>query len=64
MALRAGLLACSALLVVSVPAAAADITWNLNGTGDYNLNTNWTPNQVPVFFDTAVFGASTQNNVL
>jgi hypothetical protein len=63
-ALRAGLLASSALLAVSVPAAAADITWNLNGNGLYGNSANWTPNQVPGGNDTAVFGTSNQNNVL
>jgi autotransporter-associated beta strand protein len=63
-ALRAGLLASSALLAVSVPAAAADIAWNLDGTGNYGLDTNWTPATVPGLADTAVFGTSNQNNVL
>lgn len=60
-ALRAALLASSALIAATLPAAAQDATWNFNGTGNYNDISNWTPNAVPA--DTAFFGTSTQNDV-
>ena len=64
-ALRAGLLASSALVAATLPAAAQDATiesatWNLNGTGDYNTAANWTPGELPW---NAFFGTSNQNNV-
>jgi autotransporter-associated beta strand protein len=59
--LRAALLASSALIAAALPAAAQDATWNLNGTGNFNLAANWTPATVPT--GTAFFGASNQNNV-
>lgn len=60
-ALRVALLASSALIAATLPAAAQDATWNFNGTGNYNDTSNWTPNTVPT--GTAFFGTSTQNNV-
>jgi autotransporter-associated beta strand protein len=56
-ALRAGLLASSALITVALPAAAQDATWQLNpGSGDFNTATNWSPATVPT--GTAFFGTS------
>jgi hypothetical protein len=60
--LRAGLLASAAQLVMVLPAAAQDATWNLNptvagpvaGTPDFNGAANWTPATVPT--GTAIFG--------
>lgn len=65
-ALRAGLLASSALVAATLPATAQTIeiesaTWNLNGTGDFNTAANWTPAAVP--YVSAFFGTSNQNNV-
>jgi autotransporter-associated beta strand protein len=62
--LRAGLLALVALLVMVLPAAAQDATWNLTptvsgpiaGTADFNGAANWTPATVPT--GTATFGFS------
>jgi autotransporter-associated beta strand protein len=52
----------AALLSLSAVAAhAQDATWNLNGTGDFNTSTNWTPATVPT--RTAIFGVSNQNSV-
>ncbi|MBV8112591.1 MAG: autotransporter domain-containing protein [Hyphomicrobiales bacterium] len=48
-------------LLAATSAQAQDATWNLNGTGNYNTASNWTPNTVPT--GTAFFGASNQNNV-
>jgi len=59
--LRAVLVAAGALVAATLPAAAQDATWNLNGTGDYNTNGNWTPSTVPG--GTAFFGVSNQNAV-
>jgi autotransporter-associated beta strand protein len=59
--LRALLVAAALLVAVTRPAAAQDATWNLNGTGVYNTNGNWTPNAVPT--GTASFGVSNQNAV-
>ena len=41
--------------------SAQDATWNLNGTGDFDTGSNWTPNTVPT--GTASFGVSNQNSV-
>jgi hypothetical protein len=60
--LRAVLVAAAVLVTATLPAAAQDATWNLNGTGDYNTNGNWTPS-VPGPFGTAFFGVSNQNAV-
>jgi autotransporter-associated beta strand protein len=60
--LRAVLVAAAVLIAATLPAAAQDATWNLNGTGDYNTNGNWTPS-VPGAFGTAFFGVSNQNAV-
>jgi hypothetical protein len=58
MALRAGLLASSALLAVSVPAAATDYTW-IGTTSSYSASNNWSPTGPPATAsDTAVFGAT------
>src|ERR1700751_5062648 len=52
----------AALLSLSAVAAhAVDATWNLNGTGEFNNNLNWTPTQVPTGF--ATFGQSNQTSV-
>jgi autotransporter-associated beta strand protein len=52
----------AALLSLSAVAAhAQNATWNLNGNGDFNTNTNWTPGTVPT--GTAFFGVSNQNFV-
>jgi autotransporter-associated beta strand protein len=59
-ALRAALLASSALLLAGLPAAAQNATWNFTGTRDFNTAGNWTPATVPT--DTAFFGVSTQNS--
>ena len=59
---RAVLLAPAALIgAATLPAAAQDATWNLNGTGDFNTAANWTPATVPT--GTAFFGTSNQTNV-
>jgi hypothetical protein len=56
-ALRAGLLASSALIAAALPAAAQNATWLLNpGSGDFNTAANWSPATVPT--GTAFFGAS------
>ena len=63
-ALRAALLASSALLLAALPAAAQDATWNnpatvagpVAGTFDFNAAANWTPAAVPTV--TAFFGVS------
>ena len=69
-ALRAALLASSALIAVAVPAAAQDATWLLNatvanpvaGTFDFNADANWTnPATVPT--GTASFGTSNTPNL-
>jgi autotransporter-associated beta strand protein len=44
-----------------VAAHAVDATWNLNATGEFNNNLNWTPTQVPT--GTASFGASNTTSV-
>jgi hypothetical protein len=44
------------LSLSAVAAHAQDATWNLNGTGDFNTSTNWTPATVPT--GTAFFGAT------
>ena len=49
------------LSLCTVAAHAQNATWNLNGTGDFNTNTNWTPATVPT--GTAFFGVSNQTNV-
>jgi autotransporter-associated beta strand protein len=49
------------LSLSAVAAHAQDATWNLNGTGDFNTSTNWTPATVPT--GTAFFGVSNQNTV-
>jgi autotransporter-associated beta strand protein len=55
----AALLACVSLSAIEARAGSA--TWNLNGTGDYNTATNWTPNTVPnTAADTATFATSNQ----
>lgn len=61
--MRRALVATSALMAMTLPAAAQDATWNLNGTGDFNTSGNWTPNAVPT--GTAFFGTSNpaQNSV-
>ncbi len=48
-------------MALALPAAAQNATWNLNGTGEYNSQNNWTPNTVPS--GTAYFGRSNQVNV-
>jgi autotransporter-associated beta strand protein len=61
---RKGLRIAALLGGVSLSAVAAhaqNATWNLNGTGDFNTNINWTPATVPT--GTASFGVSSQNNV-
>jgi hypothetical protein len=61
---RRGLRIAALLAGVSLFAVAAhaqNATWNLNGTGDFNTNTNWTPTTVPT--GTAFFGVSNQNIV-
>ncbi|WP_245452624.1 autotransporter outer membrane beta-barrel domain-containing protein [Bradyrhizobium sp. C9] len=67
--LRAGLLAMVALLLVALPAAAQDATWNLNptesgpilGTADYSNVANWTPAIVPT--GTATFGVTNNSSL-
>jgi hypothetical protein len=59
--LRSSTLLASGLLALAAPAQAQDATWNLNGTGVWNTNTNWTPATVPT--GTATFGVSNQNAV-
>jgi hypothetical protein len=49
------------LSLSAVAAHAQNATWNLNGTGEFNTNTNWTPATVPT--GTATFGESNQKNV-
>lgn len=61
--LRAALLASTALVGCASFANAIDGTWNLNGDGSYNIDTNWSSGQVPGGTDTATFGVSNQNNV-
>lgn len=61
---RGGLRIAALLAGVSFSAVAAhaqNATWNLNGTGEFNTNTNWTPATVPT--GTATFGESNQKNV-
>jgi autotransporter-associated beta strand protein len=61
---RRGLRIAALLAGVSLSAVAAhaqDATWNLNGTGEFNTPSNWTPATVPT--GTAFFGVSNQNNV-
>ena len=68
-ALRAALLASSALLLAALPAAAQNATWNnpatvagpVAGTFDFNANANWTPAAVPIV--TAFFGVSSTPNL-
>src|SRR5258708_6843198 len=68
-ALRAALLASSALLLAVLPAAAQNATWNnpatvagpVAGTFDFNANANWTPAAVPIV--TAFFGVSSTPNL-
>jgi outer membrane autotransporter protein len=58
------LLASTALsaLAIATPAAAQDATWLLNpGSGDFNVDANWNPAQVPT--GTAFFGQSNTANV-
>jgi autotransporter-associated beta strand protein len=49
------------LPLFAVAAHAQNATWNLNGTGEFNTNTNWTPATVPTGM--ASFGESNQKNV-
>src|SRR4051812_12111915 len=49
------------LSLSAVAAHAQNATWNVNGTGDFNTATNWTPATVPT--GTAFFGPSNQTNV-
>jgi hypothetical protein len=61
---RKGLRIAALLAGVSLSAVAAhaqNATWNLNGTGNFNTNANWTPATVPT--GTAFFGLSNQNAV-
>src|SRR5260221_730386 len=61
---RRGLRTAALLAGLSLSAVAAhaqDATWNQNGTGNFNTNTNWTPATVPT--GTAFFGVSNQNIV-
>ncbi len=68
-ALRAALLASSALIAVAVPARAQDATWLLDatvagpvaGTFDFNAAANWNPAAVPT--GTASFGTSNTPNL-
>jgi autotransporter-associated beta strand protein len=59
--LRGLLVAAAVLIAATRLAAAQDATWNLNGTGNYNTSSNWTPNVVPNA--TAFFDVSNQNAV-
>src|SRR5689334_906435 len=59
---RRGLRIAALLAGVCLPAVAAhaqNATWNLNGTGDFNTASNWTPATVPT--GTAFFGVSNQS---
>ena len=61
---RGGLRIAALLAGVSFSAVAAhaqNATWNLNGTGEFNTASNWTPATVPT--GTAFFGESNQKNV-
>src|SRR5437868_4836035 len=42
--------------LTTLPAAAQNATWNLNGTGNFNTAANWTPAAVPTGL--ATFGVS------
>ena len=40
-------LAAAAMLLMSSPAARADVTWTLSGTGDWSVATDWSGGAVP-----------------